>query len=224
MELFRGDANRYRLSSWGRKADISGNTVYTGLGVSGQPASQPYRWTKSGTSIIGFCIGTYFFSRLARALGPMRRGTMCLLSIIQAILCFISATLVLTGVVAEDAGSQIPKNCIVLLPLAMLAFNSAGQIVQSRFLGFSEIPTVVLTSTYCDLMFDPLLFTSPLTVNSKRNRRLLSAVALLLGAMLGGFLTQHGKIENAIWIAGGVKVIMAVVWIFWSSEGSIRLD
>ena len=145
-------------------------------------------------------------------------------SILQAALCFASAGLVLSGVVAEDAGNQIPQNCIVLVPLAMLAFNSAGQIVQSRFLGFNEVPTVVLTSTYCDLMFDPLLFSSPLTQNSKRNRRFLSAVFLLFGAMLGGFLTRHGKIENAIWIAGAVKVVTAGIWIFWRGEGSIRLD
>ena len=157
-------------------------------------------------------------------MGPLRRGTMALSSLLQAALCFASAALVLTGVVPEDAGSRIPKDCIVLLPLAMLAFNSAGQIVQSRFLGFNEIPTVVLTSTYCDLMFDPLLFTAPVTENSKRNRRFLSAVVLLLGAVLAGFLTQGGKIENAIWVAGGVKVITAAVWIFWSGEGSIRLD
>ena len=126
-------------------------------------------------------------------MGPLRRGTMALSSLLQAVLCFASATLVLTGVVAEDAGSQIPKNFIVLLPLAMLAFNSAGQIVQSRFLGFNEVPTVVLTSTYCDLMFDPLLFTAPVRENAKRNRRFLSAVVLLLGAVLGGFLTERGR-------------------------------
>jgi Na+/H+ antiporter NhaD/arsenite permease-like protein len=157
-------------------------------------------------------------------MGPLRRGTMAVGSLLQAALSLGAAALVLTRVVPEDAGDRIPDNLIVLLPLAMLAFNSAGQIVQSRFLGFNEIPTVVLTSTYCDLMFDPLLFTSPLTQNSKRNRRFLSAVLLLLGAALGGYLTQNGKIENAIWVVGALKIITAGVWLFWPGEGSIRLD
>lgn len=33
-------------------------------------------------------------------------------------------------------------------------FQSAGQIMASRALGFSEIPTVVITSLLCDLVLD----------------------------------------------------------------------
>src|SRR5271168_2038943 len=76
VELLRQHADGYVTSF----ADISlcsadttttaGNTVYVGLGISGQPLSQPYRWAKSGTAIVSFCFGTYVFSRLARLLGP----------------------------------------------------------------------------------------------------------------------------------------------------------
>ncbi|KAK2731556.1 hypothetical protein FQN55_004658 [Onygenales sp. PD_40] len=200
------------------------NTVYVGLGFSGQPLSQPYRWVKSGTAILSFCIGTYFFSRVARALGPLRRGTMSLSFLFQAILCFISGVLVISGVVPADAGDQLPGNLIVLVPLSMLSFQSAGQIVASRMLAYSELPTVVLTSTYCDLMLDPVLFTAPLLENPKRNRRFVSAIALVLGAGLGGVLTRGGSIADALWIAGGTKVVVSVVWVFWRSEGPIRLE
>jgi len=94
----------------------------------------------------------------------------------------------------------------------------------SRMLLYNELPTVVLTSTYCDLMFDPALFTAPIMANPKRNRRFVSAVALVLGAGLGGYLTRHGDIADPLWIAGGVKIVLAVIWIFWGSEGAIRLD
>ncbi|KAK2754072.1 hypothetical protein FQN54_007241 [Arachnomyces sp. PD_36] len=202
----------------------TGNTVYVGLGVSGQPNSQPYRWVKSGTAILSFCVGTYAFSRFARYLGPLRRSTMFSSFFIQSVLCFVAGGLVTSGVIPSDAGDQLPKNCIVLLPLALLSFQSAGQIVASRMLAFNELPTVVLTSTYCDLMFDPLLFTARLTENPKRNRRVVSVAALVLGATLGGFLTRGGEISNALWIAGSVKVVIAVVWVFWPAEGSISLE
>jgi len=154
--------------------------------MSGQPLSQPYRWVKSGTAILSFSLGTYVFSRLCRFFGPLRRSTLCGSFILQALFCFVSGILVVSNVVPSDAGNQLPNNYIVLLPLSLLSFQSAGQIVASRMLAYNELPTVVLTSTYCDLMFDPALFTAPITQNPKRNRRFISAVALLLGAMLGG--------------------------------------
>ena len=194
------------------------------LGVSGQPLSLPYRWAKSGTAILAFCAGNYFFSRVARYMGPLRRSTMISSLLFQAALCLIAMALVVTGVVPNDAGTRLPRDCIVLLPLAMLSFQSAGQIVVSRMLGYSEIPTVVLTSTYTDLFMDPKLLTAPLTQNSKRNRRAISAIALLLGATLGGFLTEGGSIVDPLWITGALKVMLAGVWLFWRGKGSIRLE
>ena len=144
--------------------------------------------------------------------------------VFQALLCFIGAGLVVSGVVHKDAGNQLPGNLIVLLPLSLLSFQSAGQIVMSRMLAYNELPTVVLTSTYCDLMFDPGLFTIPISQNSKRNRRFISALALLAGAMLGGVLTKGGDIADPLWIAGAIKVALALVWLCWRAEGTIRLD
>ena len=159
-----------------------------------------------------------------RLAGPLRRSTLFLSFITQAILCFTAGALVRSGVIPSNAGTQLPRNCIVLLPLAMLSFQSAGQIVASRMLAFNELPTVVLTSTYCDLIFDPLLFTAPLRENPKRNRRVVSIIALIIGAGLGGFLTRGGDISDALWIAASTKVVIAMIWIFWKAEGSIRLE
>lgn len=203
---------------------LAGNTVYVGLGLSHQPLSQPYRWAKSGTAILSFCFGTYVFSRLSRLLGPLRRSTIFSSFLFQALLCFISGVLVTSDVVPDNAGNLIPKNSIVLLPLGLLSFQSAGQIVASRMLAYNELPTVVLTSTYCDLMLDPALFTARITENPKRNRRFVSAIALLLGAALGGVLTKGGSIADALWIAGIIKMVMAISWIFWRGEGAIRLE
>lgn len=201
----------------------TGNTVYVGLGVSNQPLSQPYRWVKSGTAILFFCIGNFVFSRICRWVGPLKRGTMCTSLLIQASFCIAAAIMEVTGLVPRGAGNLLPKQCIVLLPLALLSFQSAGQIVMSRFLAYSELPTVVLTSTYCDLFMDPLLLTSP-TGNAKRNRRALSALALVIGATIGGFLTVDGDIAMALWITAAVKIVLAGVWLVWPGKGSIRLE
>ena len=119
---------------------------------------------------------------------------------------------------------MLPGNCIVLLPLALLSFQSAGQIVLSRVLGYGELTSVVLTSAYCDLAMDERVLTAPVTGDSKRNRRAASTVVMLLGAVAGGFLTRDGDISATLWVAGSVKVVFAVIWLFWRGEGDIRLE
>lgn len=118
-----------------------GNTVYVGLGVSGQPHSQPYRWVKSSTAIASFCLGCFFFSRASRFLGPLKRSTMVSSCIFQAVFCFAAVVMVVTGFVPKDAGDRLPHDFIVLLPLSLLSFQSAGQIVMSRFLGYVRSPS-----------------------------------------------------------------------------------
>jgi len=203
----------------------TGNTVYVGLGVSSQPASQPWRWTKSGTSILAFILGSYIFSRIMRYLTPLRRSTVMISILLQALLTFISALLSTIGTVPTDAGDLIPSNYIVLLPLVLLSLQSGGQCVLSRFLGYTELPTVVLTSAYCDLAMDEKVLTSGLTENSKRNRRVGSMLMIVGGAVVGGFLTKDGDIAAALWAVGGIKVGMALVWILWRpKEGRVRLE
>jgi uncharacterized membrane protein YoaK (UPF0700 family) len=137
---------------------------------------------------------------------------------LQALLCFASALLSTLGVVPPHAANLVPHDFIVLIPLILLSIQSGGQCVLSRFLGYNEIPTVVLTSGYCDLAMDPEVF-SGLTENSKRNRRIASIFMLIAGAILGGFLTKENNIGPALWIVGGIKMAMAAVWLFWRVKG-----
>jgi len=93
----------------------------------------------------------------------------------------------------------------------------------SRVLGYGEIPTVVLTSAYCDFAMDPKLF-SGIGSNPKRNRRFSSVIMLILGAWLGGLLTRTGEIANALWAVGGIKIIMTLIWLVWPEKAGVRLE
>ena len=158
-------------------------------------------------------------------MGALRRSTVVLSFLIQAILTLVSAALVQARVVPNNAGDLLPDNLIVLLPLALLALQSAGQIIVSRMLGYGELTSVVLTSAYCDLLFDQEVLTAPLKENVKRNRRVASMVMMLAGAISGGFLTRDDNIALALWIAGAMKMMITITWMFWKSkEGSVRLE
>jgi len=149
---------------------------------------------------------------------------MMLSCLLQALLCFFSAALVTGNVVPREAGQLLPDNFIVLLPLALLALQSAGQIIVSRYLGFSELTSVVLTSAYCDLAHDEKVLTAPPTQNAKRNRRIASMIMTAVGAIAGGFLSKNRNIAPSLWLAGALKVVVSMIWLGWKSKGSIRLE
>ncbi len=73
---------------------------------------------------------------------------------------------------------------------------------------------------------DPKLFTLPLARggNLKRNRRFVSAIALVVGAAVSGYLTEDGNIAHPLWITGVLKVGIAAVWVLWPGKGTIRLQ
>lgn len=108
------------------------------------------------------------------------------------------------------------------IPIALLSFQSAGQIIGSRVLNLSEIPSVVLTSMLCDLASDPQLV-GGWKSNIKRNRRALAFAMILVGAVAGGFISEgSGKMQVVLWIAGSLKVLITVAWMLWpESKASI---
>lgn len=119
----------------------------------------------------------------------------------------------------DNAHKQADEdNWAVQLIIALLAFQSSGQIVLSRTLGFNEIPTNVVTSLYCDLLSDRELF-APLAANVKRNRRVVAVVLLFGGGVAGGWLQRSSAgMPGALWIAGSVKTVIALAWLVWKGK------
>lgn len=123
------------------------------------------------------------------------------------------------GVVTETGASV---SFIELVPLALLAFQSGGQIVTSRLLGFNEVPTTVLTSVYCDLASDPK-FLAPLKRNVKRNRRLGAVLTFLIGGIAGGWLSRsNAGMSSALWLGGAIKIAIAVSWSIWKAKSTVE--
>ncbi|KAJ5156909.1 uncharacterized protein N7482_008009 [Penicillium canariense] len=196
----------------------NGNTIFVGLGASNQNP-RAYGWARSLTSIGCFVIGCFLFAQLNRLVGARRRGCLMLSFLIQASIILITAALVQVGVVSsalDDSQSHKTPQWDQEVPIVLLSFQSAGQIVASRALGFNEIPTVVITSLLCDLMSDPKLF---LLQNKKRDRRIIAFVWTLLGAIAGGWVTKATQeIAPILWLSAGIKLIVAISWGFWETK------
>lgn len=196
-----------------------GNTIFVGLGASGQPTTKPYGWARSLTSIVCFILGSFFFSRFCRYLGPLKRGTLVASFLLQSAIVFFCGAIVQAKVVdgsVQQPGGEIQWLAEILI--ALLSFQSSGQMVGSRNLSLSEIPTIVVTSVLCDFASDPDLMSS-LTRNAKRNRRFLAFLGILIGAIIGGWVAKVTEgLQTVIWIVGVIKVIVTVSWAFWPQK------
>lgn len=195
----------------------TGNTVLVGLGAStSHTTSRPYRWAKSGLAILCFLWGCVVFAHTTRALGNRRRGTLVLSFVAQGGIVLLAAGFIQAELVEGRLhllnDEMDWRQC---LPIALLSFQSAGQIVASRALGHDTIPTVVLTSMLHDIATDPRLLVN-WRDNPKRFQRMGAFAAVIVGAVAGGFLSvQTGKMQTTLWLVGGLKMLIAVAWGFW---------
>jgi hypothetical protein len=197
---------------------FAGNTVYLGLGLAAPYEST--RWIRSGISLGCFCLGSTFFAAYHRYFGGRKRWVMVSSFVIQLLLMLGAALIVSLG---PETGSQGPVTRWIAIPLALIAFQSAGQAVTSRVLQYGGLTSVVLTSIYCDLFSDPKLLTSGFRENPERNRRAAAPVLLLIGAILGG-LWAHSSVglAGALWTAVGLKAAATLAWVLWVAEPEAR--
>jgi uncharacterized membrane protein YoaK (UPF0700 family) len=198
---------------WGSFVSMqTGNTVYFGLGLVG---SDNDRWIKSGISIAGFCLGSLCFAAFHRAFVPRQRWVLCASFIVQLI-CIIGAALIVT-IYRPARGA--PLSWWVLVPIALVAFQSSGQAVTSRVLNYSGLTSVVLTSIYCDLFSHPDFLSPKVISHAEEMRRAGAVVCLLFGTVLGG-LWAHSSVGmmGALWTAAILKGIIVLAWFGWKSK------
>ncbi|CAM1501223.1 Fc.00g103850.m01.CDS01 [Cosmosporella sp. VM-42] len=212
----------------------TGNTIFVGLGVSGQPENlPPQAWARCLLAIICFAFGALFFSNFHRYFGAHKRWVFVASFAIQATLTAIVAIIATTGAVSNHPKGRetIHRDGLIietveekfpwsdLAPITLLAFQSAGQIVASRVLKYNAMPTIVLTSLYCDLMSDAKLFTAPITDNADRNRRAIGAILLFAGSVAGGFMSKSWVgFSGSLWIAAFLKTCMVIAWCLWKPK------
>ncbi|KAL6716088.1 hypothetical protein ACLMJK_005654 [Lecanora helva] len=195
----------------------TGNTIFVGLGGSTSYDTQkPFGWAKSLLSISTFCFGCFFFTVISRAMSPLRRRTLLTSFLLQTLIILATAGMIQGGVI-NGSLNTIPDDIDwwQLIPIGLLSFQSAGQIVASRALGVAEIPSVVVTSMLHDIASDKALL-KPLNRNIKRNRRILAFFTILIGAVIGGFISEStSRMQVPLWVAGGVKLCITIAWVTW---------
>ncbi|MFE3876322.1 YoaK family protein [Kitasatospora sp. NPDC059146] len=169
-------------------ANMTGNVVFLGFSLAGAPGlSAP----ASLVSLAAFLTGALAGGRLGSRLAGHRGRLLARAAGVQTVL---TAAAAVTAALA-DGGAGDEKNyaLIVLLGLGMGLQNAVA-----RRLGVPDLTTTVLTLTLTGLAADsaPAGGTAP-----RPGRRILSALAMLLGGLAGAALVLHGRPATALALA-----------------------
>lgn len=104
------------------------------------------------------------------------------------------------------------------MAIALLAFASGSQVVQSRSLRMTEISTAMATAAWVDLLIDPRLMAVRGEPNRPRNRRVAFLVALVAGSLLGAGIYRTAGSAVAVFVSAGGKAVVTVMYLFNGAE------
>lgn len=166
--------------------------------------SAAFSTTNTAISLCLFLAGAYSTGQISHLVGPRRRLWLILCNALQTLLVTVAAAL------QYIHGAQ-PHS------LALLAFASGSQVVQSRSLRMTEISTAMATAAWVDLVIDSRLMALR-EGNRPRNRRLAFLVALVAGTLLGAGIYRTAGSAVAIFVSAGGKAVVTGMFFFNEAE------
>ena len=192
------DAFSYLLLGHVFVANMTGNVVFLGFAVAGAPG---FSIAASVVALASFGAGSVVGGRVVQRFGHHRGHHVAVATGIQALLLVVSMIVALVG--AQPFGSGMRYALIVFLAMAMGVQNSSV-----RRLAVPDLTTTVLTLTVTGIGADSALGGGS---GSKSGRRLVSVVAMFIGALAGAALILHVRVALPLVIAAVIVVGIAVV-------------
>jgi uncharacterized membrane protein YoaK (UPF0700 family) len=184
------DAYSYLVLGHVFVANMTGNVVFSGFAIAGE---SEFSLAASLTALAAFALGATLGGRIVRRSREHRGRLLHSALLIQFGLMIAAYFLAQLGPSTSDAGMRY--TLIVLLGLAMGVQNATA-----RTLAVPDLTTTVLTMTITGTGADSRAAGG---AGGKTGRRLLSILAMFLGALLGALAILHGH--------PGVSLLCAVV-------------
>ncbi|MHC5903597.1 YoaK family protein [Streptomyces sp. S6] len=168
-------------------ANMTGNVVFLGFALAGADGLSALA---SVVSMAAFLTGALAGGRLGIRFAAHRGRLLAVAMATEAAL--VAASVVTASATHGDVTSAVRYTLIVLLGLAMGLQNAVA-----RRLGVPDLTTTVLTLTLTGLAAD----------SAPAGRRLLSVLAMFLGALTGAVLLAHTSLAHVLGLA---LVLLAV--------------
>ncbi len=172
-------------------ANMTGNAVFLGFAIAG---AKGLSWPASLVAIGLFLAGGLAGGRLGARLDQDRARLLRAASSIQLVLLVVAVVVAAVG--GAHLSSAARYTLIVLLAVAMGIQNAVA-----RRLAVPDLTTTVLTQTLTGIAADSRLASGS---ESRTGRRLLSVVAMVLGALIGALLVL--KVAN--WLPLAIAAVL----------------
>jgi MFS family permease len=176
-------------------------------------------------SMLTFIFGA-FIGRLGDKLGCKTRLWLALGTFIQALFTMAAAVAIWQSHEASVANTPAHPVWTNVLSFACVGFMSASmglQAIMGKRINTQFTTTVVLTSTWCELIADPKLFDIQRIITS-RDHKIMAIASLFLGGCIGRVLVNNFGSAATLGIGAGIRLIISVWWLFIPEEqGRIRL-
>ncbi|MDO9356482.1 MAG: YoaK family protein [Solirubrobacteraceae bacterium] len=180
-------------------ANMTGNVVLIGFAFGGVPG---FSITRTCVAVAGFATGSAISGRLSRRWRRhpfiwVRRATA--IEIVLLALAALGSIGLATGIDVDDEPQRYAV--IGLLAIAMGMRNAT-----MRRLGFTDVPTTVLTSTITDFASDSRFGGGE---QRRQGRRAAAIVAMATGALVGALLVRHVDAQAGFAMAIGLLLVAA---------------
>ncbi|MFC1415392.1 YoaK family protein [Streptacidiphilus cavernicola] len=177
-------------------ANMTGNVVFIAFALAGSP---DFYLAASLTALAAFALGALLGGRLGVRFAA-HRGRLLLAALAAEAVLVLAAYLCCLLLPHAESG-HARYVLVVLLGLAMGAQNAAA-----RRLAVPDLTTTVLTLTITGIAADSRLAGGS---DSRIGRRLLSALSMFLGALVGGLAALHGRTGLPLLLAAVLLVLAA---------------
>jgi uncharacterized membrane protein YoaK (UPF0700 family) len=179
-------------------ANMTGNVVFLGFAVAG---ASDVPVAVSLLALVAFLVGALVGGRVGIRYGKHRGRLLAGASAIEIVLV---AAALLVAVQRGTTLDEAARNAII----ALLAVAIGVQNAAARKVGVPDLTTTVLTLTLTGLAADSRWAggTSP-----RWSRRLLAVAAMLVGALIGGFLVLHISLAAALGAATALLLANGLV-------------
>ena len=161
-----------------------------------------------GAALGFFLAAGWLTGQLSHIIGPRCRLWLIMCNLLQTVLVFIAAAVQYVYGVQSSGPSA-------LAVIALLAFASGSQVIQSRSMAMTEISTAMATAAWVDLVMDPHLLK---VENRSRTRRLAFLIVLVLGALSGAAMYKTAGSCVAIAVSAAGKFLVTIMYFFNSTE------
>lgn len=166
-------------------------------------------------SVLTFIFGA-FIGRLGDKLGCKTRLWLSLGTFIQALFTAAAAIAIWQshqGSVADARANPAWTNVASFVCVGFMSASMGLQGIMGKRVNTQFTTTVVLTTTWCELMADPKLFDIRRIVIS-RDHKILAIVSLFLGGFIGRVLIDIVGSAGTLGIGAGIRLLISVWWVF----------